>query len=98
MEHEEQLREQLQEDLGREKESEPNYNEELTIEGMFQVFDKDAGTFMDVREILDIREEEFKENKEIVQILRDMNTKNPVQSYSQNEIPQAISSTFASAM
>ena len=83
--------------MGREKEPEPNYNEELTIEGMFQVFDKDAGTFMDVREILDIREEEFKENNEIVKILRDMNSKNPVQSYSQNDFPQAISSTFASA-
>ncbi len=64
---------------------------------MFQVFDKDAGTFVDVREILDFTDEEFKENKEISKILDYMNTNNPVKSFSQNEIPSALSQTFASS-
>jgi hypothetical protein len=29
---------------------------------MFKVFDKDSGTFMDVREILDLDEEDFPDN------------------------------------
>jgi hypothetical protein len=32
---------------------------------MFQVYDKDAGTFMDVREIMDLNEEDFKDNEQI---------------------------------
>lgn len=35
----------------------------FTIESMFMVFDKDAGTYVDLREIMDFPEEEYKENK-----------------------------------
>ena len=44
---------------------ERNLNDELTIESMFQVYDKDAGTFMDVREIMDFTDSDFKDNKQI---------------------------------
>ena len=37
--------------------------EKFTIESMFRVYDKDAGTYVDLREIMDFSEEEFKENE-----------------------------------
>ena len=46
---------------------------------MFRVFDKDAGTFMDVREIMDFTEEDFKDNIQIQGILKMMNESNPIQ-------------------
>jgi hypothetical protein len=50
-----------------------------------------------VREILDIREEEFRENKEISKILGYMNEKNPVSltSVSGSDMPYAQSQTYA---
>lgn len=45
---------------------------------MFRVFDKDAGAMVDVREIMDITEEDFKENPELLNILKQMNETNPV--------------------
>lgn len=38
-------------------------NEELTIESMFKVFDKDAGKVLDLREILDLKETDFDSNE-----------------------------------
>ena len=46
---------------------------------MFMVFDKDAGTYVDLREIMDFPEEEYKENKQVSQILKQINETNPVQ-------------------
>lgn len=48
-------------------------NDELTIESMFQVYDKDAGAFMDVREIMDFEESDFENNEEAKKILDYMN-------------------------
>jgi len=42
----------------------------LTIENMFRVYDKDAGTYVDLREIMDIQEDDFKENYQVAQILK----------------------------
>lgn len=40
---------------------------------MFQVYDKDAGAFMDVREIIDFEEGDFQNNEEVKKILDYMN-------------------------
>jgi len=32
---------------------------------MFRVYDKDAGTYLDVREIMDMQEDDFKDNIEV---------------------------------
>lgn len=52
----------------------PNKDEDisahLTIENMFRVYDKDAGTYVDLREIMDIQEDDFKENLQVAQILK----------------------------
>jgi hypothetical protein len=53
-------------------------NDELTIENMFMVYDKKAGAYVDVREIMDITEEDFKENPELLDIIKQMNETNPV--------------------
>lgn len=45
---------------------------------MFQVFDKDAGAMVDVREIMDFTEEDFKENPELLNLIKQMNETNPV--------------------
>ena len=54
-------------------------NDELTIENMFMVYDKNAGAYVDVREIMDFTEEDFKENPELLDIIKQMNESNPVQ-------------------
>ena len=59
-------------------EPEKDINDELTIESMFKVFDKDAGTFMDVREIMDFNEDDFKDNVQVQSILKMMNESNPI--------------------
>jgi Ca2+-binding EF-hand superfamily protein len=45
---------------------------------MFMVYDKDAGTFVDLREIMDFTEDDFQDNKEVAGILKQMNESNPV--------------------
>lgn len=62
-----------------EEEPEKDINDELTIESMFMVFDKDAGTYMDVREIMDFTENDFKDNAQIQGMLKMMNESNPIQ-------------------
>ena len=57
---------------------EKDINDELTIENMFRVFDKDAGAMVDVREIMDFTEEDFKENPELLNIIKQINETNPV--------------------
>ena len=47
------------------EEPEKDINDELTIESMFSVYDKDAGAFLDVREIMDLTEEDFKDNHQV---------------------------------
>lgn len=62
---------------------EKDINDELTIESMFNVYDKDAGTFMDVREIMDFSEEDFRDNHQVHGILKMMNESNPIQQLPQ---------------
>ncbi len=57
---------------------EKDINDELTIENMFRVFDKEAGAMVDIREIMDFTEEDFKENPELLNIIKQMNETNPV--------------------
>lgn len=57
---------------------EKDINDELTIENMFKVYDKDAGTYMDVREIMDLAEDDFKDNMQVLEILKQMNASNPI--------------------
>lgn len=57
-------------------------DDKFTIESMFRVYDKDAGTYVDLREIMDFSEEDFKENQQVSQILKQMNETNPVQQIS----------------
>lgn len=42
-----------------------NLNDELTLESMFKVYDKDAQTYLDVREILDLQETDFENNEAV---------------------------------
>lgn len=72
------LEEQKKQGAGGEDEPEKDINDELTIESMFKVFDKDAGTFMDVREIMDFNEDDFKDNQQVQSILKMMNESNPI--------------------
>lgn len=57
---------------------EKDINDELTIESMFKIYDKDLDAYMDVREIMDFSEEDFKDNAQITQILKMMNENNPI--------------------
>ena len=58
---------------------EKDINDELTVENMFRVFDKEAGAMVDIREIMDVNEEDFKENPELLNIIRQMNQSNPIE-------------------
>lgn len=60
------------------EEPEKDINDELTIESMFSVYDKDAGAFLDVREIMDLTEEDFKDNQQVQGILKMMNESKPI--------------------
>jgi hypothetical protein len=40
------------------------------MESMFRIYDKDMGTFMDVREIMDFTDDDFKDNEQILSILK----------------------------
>jgi hypothetical protein len=40
---------------------------------MFKVFDKDAGARLDVREIMDFSEDDFKDNFQVQSIIKMMN-------------------------
>ena len=62
---------------------EKDINDELTVENMFRVFDKEAGAMVDIREIMDINEEDFKENPELLNIIRQMNQSNPIEDAKQ---------------
>ena len=63
---------------------EKDINDELTVENMFRVFDKEAGAMVDIREIMDINEEDFKENPELLNIIRQMNQSNPIEDSKQS--------------
>ncbi len=63
---------------------EKDINDELTVENMFRVFDKEAGAMVDIREIMDINEEDFKENPELLNIIRQMNQSNPIEDGKQS--------------
>jgi len=62
---------------------EKDINDELTVENMFRVYDKEAGAMVDIREIMDINEEDFKENPELLNIIRQMNQSNPIEDAKQ---------------
>jgi hypothetical protein len=72
--------EQAEEEGKGAEQPEKDINDELTVESMFMVYDKDAGTFMDVREIMDFTEEDFKDNAQIQGMLKMMNESNPIQT------------------
>eukprot|EP00347_Sterkiella_histriomuscorum_P000026 403377465 len=61
---------------------------------MFQVYDKDAGAYVDVREIMDLDSEDFQDNKEVTQALDYMNLNNPIKSPSFDIIPTSMSNTM----
>ena len=46
---------------------------------MFKITDGDTGEKIDVRELLGITEEDFKNNPELLSVLKHMNLKMPVQ-------------------
>lgn len=60
------------------EDNEKDINDQLTMESMFRIYDKDMGTFMDVREIMDFTDDDFKDNEQILSILKQMNQTNPV--------------------
>lgn len=47
------------------EQKERTLNDELTIESMFKVYDKDAGTYMDLREIMDLDPNDFSNSEDL---------------------------------
>jgi hypothetical protein len=45
---------------------------------MFSVYDKDAGAFMDLREIMEFKDDDFADNTKVQTILKQMNEQNPI--------------------
>lgn len=45
---------------------------------MFKVIDKDSGEAIDIRELLGITEEDFKNNPELADVLKQMNVQEPI--------------------
>jgi hypothetical protein len=50
----------------------------ITIDSMFKVIDGDTGEKIDVRELLGLTEDDFKENPELLNIIKHMNIKAPI--------------------
>ena len=51
----------------------PVEDDGITIDSMFKVIDGDTGERIDVRELLGLTEDDFKENPELLNIIRHMN-------------------------
>lgn len=56
----------------------PIEDDGITTESMFKVIDGDTGERIDVRELLGLTEEDFKENPDLLNILKHMNIKAPI--------------------
>lgn len=57
----------------------PVEDDGITTESMFKVIDGDTGEVIDVRELLGITEDDFKENPDLLNILKHMNMKAPME-------------------
>ena len=64
---------------------------------MFKVFDKDAGAYLDLREIVDFDEEDLKGNDEVSHILSYMNRTNPIQPQPLEMDPSSLTMTLSSS-
>jgi hypothetical protein len=53
-------------------------NDGITKESLLSIIDKKTGKAMDVREVLGISEEDFKNNPELLEYLQEMNAAVPV--------------------
>ena len=53
-------------------------NEELTIESMFQIYDKDSGEVIDLRDIIDLDQTDCQNNEELQKALEHMNKIKPI--------------------
>jgi hypothetical protein len=56
----------------------PAEDQNITTESLFKVIDKDSGEAIDIRELLGITEEDFKNNPELADVLKQMNAQEPV--------------------
>ena len=56
----------------------PKEDHKITTQSLFKVIDKDTGEAVDVRELLGITEEDFKDNPELLDIIKQMNLTEPV--------------------
>lgn len=56
----------------------PAEDDGITTESMFKVIDGDTGEVIDVRELLGLTEEDFKENPDLLNVLKHMNVKAPL--------------------
>lgn len=56
----------------------PKEDENITTQSLFKVTDKDTGEVLDVRELLGITEEDFRENPELYEVMMQMKTEAPV--------------------
>jgi hypothetical protein len=63
----------------------PAEDQNITTESLFKVIDKDSGEAVDIRELLGITEEDFKNNPELAEVLRSMNAQEPVKQDSDEE-------------
>ena len=62
----------------------PEINDGITKESLLSIIDKKTGQAMDVREVLGISEEDFKNNPELLEYLQEMNQAVPVQEESKS--------------
>lgn len=63
----------------------PVEDDGITTDTMFKVIDGDTGERIDVRELLGITEEDFKNNPELLNVLKHMNIKSPVEVPEENK-------------
>ena len=57
----------------------PAEDDGITTESMFKVVDGDTGERIDVRELLGLTEEDFKENPDLLMVLKHMNNIKPLE-------------------
>ena len=51
----------------------PVEDDQITTESLFKVLDAETGEWVDVRELLGVTEEDFKNNPELYEVMKQMN-------------------------
>jgi hypothetical protein len=65
----------------------PAEDDGITTESMFKVVDGDTGERIDVRELLGLTEEDFRDNPDLLNVLQHMNNVKPLEVEEENKEP-----------